>query len=443
MTTWREAAARRAWATGLGLLTPIYLLKLWWRGRAEPSYRHAMLQRLGWAYGPALPQRPLWVHAVSLGETKAAAALIAALRQQHPGVPLLLTHSTATGRDAGLALLQPGDAQTWLPWDTAGATRRFMAHWQPQVGVLMETEIWPSLLHAATRAKVPVVLANARLSERSARKGQRLAALLRPAARALHLALAQTEDDAMRLRAAGVAKVVMAGNLKYELQPDPTELALGAQWQTQWAAAGRKVVVAANTRDGEEAVLLEAWQRWLAGQSKHQAAGLVLALVPRHPQRFDEVASLVQAQGLSVWRRSHWQGGALPEPALQAQVVLGDSLGEMARYYGMAQVSLLGGSFAPLGGHNLIESLACACPMVLGPSTFNFAEAAELALAAGAAWQVLDAPIALEQVGRVLADPDLRQRAQAAALAFTAQHTGAAARMAQQLAPLISLPAAR
>lgn len=443
MTTWREAAARWAWAAVLGLLTPVYLLKLWWRGRAEPGYRHALLQRLGWAYGPAQPQRPIWVHAVSLGETKAAAALIAALRRQHPGVPLLLTHGTATGREAGLALLQLGDAQTWLPWDTAGATRRFMAHWRPQVGVLMETEIWPSLLHAATRAQVPMVLANARLSERSARKGQRLALLLRPAARALHLALAQTEADAQRLRAGGVTNVVVAGNLKYELQPDPAELALGAQWQAQWAAAGRQVVVAANTRDGEEALLLAAWQAWLASLPAHQAAGLVLALVPRHPQRFDEVAAQVPAQGFTVWRRSQWQGGALPEHALQAQVVLGDSLGEMARYYGMAQVSLLGGSFAPLGGHNLIESLACGCPMVLGPSTFNFAEAAELALAAGAAWQVADAPSAMQHVGRVLAAPTLRQQAQAAALVFTAQHTGAAARMAQHLGPLISAPAGR
>ncbi|MBQ0935808.1 3-deoxy-D-manno-octulosonic acid transferase [Ideonella paludis] len=443
MTSWREVLARGTWAAVLGLLTPVYLLKLWWRGRAEPGYRQALLQRLGWVYGPAQPQRPIWVHAVSLGETKAAAALIAALRQQHPGVPLLLTHGTATGREAGLALLQPGDAQTWLPWDTPGATRRFMAHWRPQVGVLMETEIWPSLLHAAAQAQAPMVLANARLSERSARKGQRLALLLRPAARALHLALAQSEDDAQRLRAAGVDRVVVAGNLKYELQPDPAELALGGQWQAQWATAGRRVVVAANTRDGEEALLLAAWQAWLASLPEHHAAGMMLALVPRHPQRFDEVAALVQAQGRSLWRRSDWQGGALPEQALQAQVVVGDSLGEMARYYGMAQVSLLGGSFAPLGGHNLIESLACGCPMVLGPSTFNFAEATTLALAAGAAWQVADAPSAMQQVGRVLADPALRQQAQAAALAFTAQHTGAAARMAQQLGPLISAPAGR
>lgn len=437
MSTWRERAARSAWGTALALLSPVYGLKLWWRGRAEPGYRQAMLQRFGWGYPAAMPQRPLWVHAVSLGETKAAAALIDALRQQHPGVPLLLTHGTATGREAGLALLKPGDAQTWLPWDTPGATRRFLRHWQPQLGVLMETEIWPSLLQAAAQAQVPMVLANARLSERSARKGQRLAALLRPAARALTLALAQTQDDARRLREAGVAQVVVAGNLKYELKPDPAELALGAQWQAQWALAKRVVVVAANTRDGEEALLLAAWQAWLARLPEAQAARLVLALVPRHPQRFEEVVALVQAQGLSVWRRSQWQGGALPQQALQAQVVVGDSLGEMARYYGLAQVAVLGGSFAPLGGHNLIESLACACPIVLGPSTFNFAEAAELALAAGAAWQVADASTAMVQVGRVLDDAVLRQQAQAAAVAFTAQHTGAAARMAQQLAPYL------
>lgn len=444
MTTWREWAARSAWAAVLALLSPVYGLKLWWRGRVEPGYRQALRQRFGWGYPAAPPQRPLWVHAVSLGETKAAAALIDALRQQHPGLPLLLTHGTATGREAGQALLRPGDAQTWLPWDTPGATRRFMQYWQPRLGVLMETEIWPSLLRSAQEAQVPMVLANARLSERSARKGQRLAALLRPAARALTLALAQTKDDAQRLRDAGVAHVAVAGNLKYELKPNAAELALGAQWQAQWATAGRVVVVAANTRDGEDRVLLTAWQAWLASLPEPQRGRYVLALVPRHPQRFDEVAALVHAQGLTLWRRSEWQGSALPEQALRAQVVLGDSLGEMARYYGMAQIAVLGGSFAPLGGHNLIESLACACPIVLGPSTFNFAEAAELALSAGAAWQVADAPTAFAQVARLLDDTTLRQQAQAAALAFTAQHTGAAARMAQQLAPfLINAPAAR
>ena len=423
-----ERWARLAYGSLLRLLTPAYLLRLWWRGRREPGYRQHLAERLALGLAPQAPGA-LWIHAVSLGETRAATALVAELRAARPGWPLLLTHGTATGRAAGAALLQPGDRQRWLPFDTPGAVARFLRAERPAVGVLMETEIWPSLLHAAAAAGLPMVLANARLSERSARRGERLAALLHPAGRALSLALAQTDADARRLSAAGVPQVVVAGNLKFDVSPPPALLQLGGQWR---AAAGRPVLLAANTREGEEADLLAAWQAWRRSAGR---ADVLLAIVPRHPQRFDEVAALVTALGLRLVRRSSWPLAEAPPAAglADAEVWLGDSLGELPAYYAAADVALLGGSFRPLGGHNLIEAAASGCPIVLGPSTFNFAEAAELALQAGTAWRAANWPEALQRAQAVLQAPALRAQASQAGLAFTAAHRGAAARMAQQI----------
>lgn len=426
--TLTERLARWAYGAVLRLLTPAYLLRLWRRGKAEPLYRHAMGQRLGLGYAPTEPGR-LWLHAVSLGETRAAAPLIEALRERQPGLRLLLTHSTATGFEAGRELLREGiDAQTWLPYDTPGAVRRFLRHWQPAVGVLMETEIWPALQRETDRAGLPMVLANARLSAKSLRQGERFALLMRPAARRLRLALAQGEADAQRLRQAGVAEVQVCGHLKYDLHPDAAQLARGQRWRAQLA---RPVLLMAVSREGEEAPLLAAWARLPA------AGRPLLVIVPRHPQRFDEVAALVAAQGLSLARRSAW-GDAPPPEALGADVWLGDSMREMPLYYGLADVALLGGSFEKLGGQNLIEAAACGCPLLMGPHTFNFAEAAELALTAGAARRVADMAAAIEQGLALCADDPARARMQQAAQAFAAQHRGAAARMAAAIATLLA-----
>ena len=427
--------ARAVYSLLLWLLTPIYLLRLWWRGRAEPLYRHALPERLGLG---AVPMEPgsVWVHAVSLGETRAAAALIDALRRQHPGMRLLLTHSTATGREAGADLLRHGDRQAWLPYDTPAATARFFDHFKPAVGVLMETEIWPNLLRAARRRSVPMVLANARLSARSLRSGQRLAVLIRPAVESLALVLAQSEADAQRLRAAGAATVRVSGNLKFDMSPDPALLAQGRAWR---AALTRRVLLAAVTREGEEALLLAAWQQ----HTRALPARPLVVIVPRHPQRFDEVAALVEAAGLTLARRSHWTDTP-PADAVDADadVWLGDSMREMPLYYALAQVALLGGSFAPLGGQNLIEAAACGCPVVMGPHTFNFAEAAELALAAGAARRVVDMNSGVREALALLVAPGLTDAAQHA-LAFAAQHRGAAERMAGQIGVVMRKGAVR
>jgi 3-deoxy-D-manno-octulosonic-acid transferase len=419
-----EALARGLYASALRLLTPAYLLRLWWRGRAEPGYRAHWAERLGFG-PPELPGR-LWIHAVSLGETKAVEPLLAALRERDPGLRLLLTHGTATGREAGRALLRDGDIQCWQPWDTPGAVRRFFARHRPSVGLVMETEVWPVLLHGAEQAGVPMLLANARLSPKSQRQGRRFAALLHPALGRFAAVLAQTEADATRLRASGSHAVQVAGNLKFEIALRPELLERGRTWKAQ---LGRPVVLAAVTREGEEAALLETWRAAPRGDA-------LLVIVPRHPQRFDEVAALVSARGLRLARRGAFVADAPAAADRTAEVWLGDSLGEMPAWYALADVALLGGSFAPLGGQNLIEAAACGCPLLMGPHTYNFALAAELAQAAGAARRVPTLAQAVDEALALSNDASARETMAAAGLAFTAAHRGAAARMAEAVLAL-------
>ena len=425
-TTWQQRLARALYSTLLLLATPLYLLRLWRRGRSEPLYRHAIAERLG-RYTTAPSSGWVWLHAVSLGETRASGALIAALRALRPGMRLLLTHGTATGREAGRALLREGDRQTWLPYDTPGAVRRFLRHFRPAIGVIMETEVWPNLLLAAQARRVTMVLANARLSEKSLRQGRRYDAVLHQAVASLAVALAQSEDDARRLRAMGTREVLVVGNLKYDMSPDATQLARGRLWRN---ALARRVVLAASTREGEEGALLALWT--LVPQPRP-----LLLIVPRHPQRFDDVARLIDAAGLTLARRSAW----VEAPTVQARaadVWLGDSMGEMALYYASANVALLGGSFARLGGQNLIEAAACGCPVVMGPHTFNFAQAAELALAAGAAIRVTDIEAGLAETLALSRDLKRCDEAVTRCLSFAAQHRGAAARMAVHIDALMS-----
>jgi len=414
--------ARALWSLLLRLALPLVFVRLWWRARREPGYRLAWRERLG--FGAASEPGAFWVHAVSLGETRAAGALIDALRALRPGMRLLLTHGTATGREAGRAWLREGDRQCWLPYDTPGAARRFLRRHRPAIGVLMETEVWPNLIHQAARFGVPMVLANARLSERSARRGQRLAALMEPAATELALVLAQSHDDAQRMRSAGARDVQVCGNLKFDMTPDPALVARGRAWRS---ALAREVVLLASSREGEEAPLLDAWRAQPAPRP-------LLLLVPRHPQRFDEVAQRVRDAGLSLARRSAWGDQPLPEHAA-SDVWLGDSMGEMPLYYAAADVALLGGSFAPLGGQNLIEAAACGCPVVMGPHTFNFEQAAAGALSERAALRVAGLGEGVARAIALACDPQRVQWSQRA-LGFAELHKGAARRMAERIVGL-------
>jgi 3-deoxy-D-manno-octulosonic-acid transferase len=312
--------------------------------------------------------------------------------------------------------------QAYLPYDYPDAVARFLAHFQPRLGVLMETELWPNLLAACAARRLPVVLANARLSARSAAGYARFAALARPAFAALGACAAQTPADAARLRQLGTADVTVCGNLKFDVTPAAEKRALGREWKA--ALAGRPVWLAASTREGEELPLLEAWQAALQRmlQPDPQSPLPLLVLVPRHPQRFDEVAALVRRQGLWLGRRS----AGLPDA--RCQVWLGDSMGEMPAYYTLADLAFIGGSLLPLGGQNLIEAAACACPVLIGPHTFNFTQATEDALAAGAARRVQTATELVAEVEALLGAAASRQQMVAAAEEFASAHRGATER---------------
>ncbi|WP_298924432.1 3-deoxy-D-manno-octulosonic acid transferase [uncultured Ramlibacter sp.] len=410
---------------------PLLRRKLRRRGEAEPGYLEAIDERFGRYQGSAAPGR-LWIHAVSLGETRAAAILMQALRRQQPGLRFLLTHGTATGRAEGAKLLRNGDLQSWQPWDTPRAVAAFLHHFAPAAGVLMETELWPNLAAVCRERGIPLALANARLSDKSLRQSLRLAPLSRPAYAALAAVWAQTEADARRLAQAGATVQAVYGNLKFDAAPDAAQLERGRGWR---ASSTLPVVLFASSREGEEAQLLRVLQAhpdWA-----QQAQWL---LVPRHPQRFDEVAALAVQAGLTVSRRSGWSG----EP-VAASLWIGDSLGEMALYYGLAGVALLGGSFEPLGGQNLIEAAACGCPVVMGPHTFNFAEAAQLSEGAGAALRVATLEEGVQQA-LALATSERREAMAGAALRFAASHRGAADKTATAVLALaagrLSVPAA-
>jgi 3-deoxy-D-manno-octulosonic-acid transferase len=417
------------------LAQPLVRRKLRARAVAEPGYAVAVEERFGHYDAAATGTGWCWVHAVSLGESRAAGILIAELRRQQPGIPILLTHGTATGREEGAKLLEPGDLQVWQPWDTPGAVNRFLARFAPRIGVLMETEVWPEMVAACVERRIPLVLANARLNAKSLASAERLGWLARPAYSSLAAVWAQTEADAHRLVSLGAKVAGVFGNLKFDATPDSRQLAAAAKFRTQLP---KPLVVLASSRDGEEQMFLDALKRFGAGaplppeqvgvQSiARQVAGVQWMIVPRHPQRFDEVAALIESNGFGVARRS--TAGA---PAEQ-EIWLGDSLGEMALYYGLADVALLGGSFAPLGGQNLIEAAACGCPVVLGPSTFNFAEAAELSLAAGAAARVANMEQAVKTALGLVADATRREVMAEAAQTFASANRGASERTAKAI----------
>ncbi|WP_416336500.1 lipid IV(A) 3-deoxy-D-manno-octulosonic acid transferase [Dechloromonas sp. A34] len=404
--------ARLLYSLFLYLATPLIWLRLLWRARRQPEYLQHLGERYGF-YGQPAPDRLIWVHAVSVGETRAAQPLIEGLLVRWPEHRILLTGMTPTGRGAGRQVYGERVIQAYLPYDYPGATDRFFRHFAPAFGVLMETEIWPNLLAAARSRRVSVMLANARLSARSARGYGKLDALVRPAFAALSGVAAQTAGDAERISERGAAMVEVSGNLKFDVTPADEQIELGRQWRA--VIGQRPVWLAASTREGEEMLILEAWR-------EVKVADALLVLVPRHPQRFDEVAALLRQHDLKTVRRSTGL------PAADTEVWLGDSMGEMAAYFTLADLAFIGGSLLPLGGQNLIEAAACDCPVLVGPHTFNFLQATEDAIAAGAARRV-DSPAALgaavnELLGEKTGLASMRQ----ATGQFAAAHRGAAQR---------------
>lgn len=403
------------------LVAPLIPLRLLWRGRRERGYLQHWGERLG---GAEVPAGALWLHAVSVGEMRAAQPLVAALRAAHPGAPVLLTCMTPTGRATAESLYGGFATIAYLPYDYAWLVRRFLLRARPRVGILMETELWPGLIHAAARLAIPMVLANARLSERSARGYARLPALTRACLQRIDVVAAQTEADAARLLRLGAASVRVTGNLKFDIVPPPELVERGAAWRGQWGP--RPVMLAASTREGEEASILRAF-------AASAPADVLLVLVPRHPQRFDEVATLIEAVGLPCQRRSDLDGALDP----RTRVLLGDSLGELFAYYAACDVAFVGGSLAPLGGQNLIEAASVGRPVLVGPHTFNFEAATQFAIEAGAALRVGDAEALVGAALELLGDAAARARMGEAGLAFAARHRGAAARVERLVSPLL------
>ncbi len=410
------------------LALPFLPLRLLWRGRREPAYREHIGERFG-RYRAAPTVRPpvFWIHAVSLGETRASVPLVEHAQRAFPAATILVTHMTATGRAAGRALFGERVVQAWLPYDAPFAVRAFLAHWKPAAGLLMETELWPNVVALSAGAGIPLFLVNARLSARSAAGYARVPSLTRPMLAALTGVAAQSEPDALRLAALGARTPAVTGNLKFDLEVSAGALALGREFKVLFGAQ-RPVFVAASTRDGEEALIVDALR------ARPLPGGALAVIVPRHPQRFDAVAELLRSRGVPFVRRSD----NAPVPS-DVGVLLGDSMGELGAYYAAAEAAFVGGSLLPLGGQNLIEPIAAGCPTIVGPHTFNFAEATRTAIAAGAAIEVGDATALIGTVAALIDVPARREQMRAAALAFHVAHQGAAERLWAWLAP--QLPA--
>jgi 3-deoxy-D-manno-octulosonic-acid transferase len=417
--------ARIAYGALLVLALPYALLHLLWRARKQPAYLRHWGERFGF-YRIKTTQPIIWLHAVSVGETRAAVPLVKALQAQYPRHRILLTHTTPTGRATSESLFGDSVLRAYLPYDYRFAARRFVRHFKPALGLLMETEIWPNLIGACQQRGVPVLLVNARLSARSARRYRKLKALVRVSLGQLSGIAAQGETDARRLQALGAKNVEIAGNLKFDSTPPPEQMALGKQLRETFGA-DRAVFLAASTREGEEALILDAI-------SEAATPDLLTVIVPRHPQRFDEVAALLDKHHVSYQRRSRNQ-----PIAPTTRVVLGDSMGELFAYYRAADVAFIGGSLLPFGGQNLIEAAAVGCPMIVGAHVWNFTDAVRQAVDCGAALQVTDAPALARRLGELLYSTPRRSEMAAAALAFSRAHRGATQRImrmiAQQLPP--------
>lgn len=397
----------------LCLALPFIPLRLLARGFKEHGYWHHAGERFG--FGGRLGKHAVWIHAVSVGEARAAAPLVEKFLSLNPSPSLLMTCMTPAGR-ATLEQMFGGKVTVrYLPYDFAFAVRRFLKQVQPAMGVIMETELWPNLVRESRRAGVKLFLVNARMSEKSARGYRKLAALTRETLGGFEWVAAQTRADADRLTMLGARKAVVTGNLKFDLDPPAEQLELGRTFRQR--IGSRPVWLAASTREGEEKLILEAFR-------KSAPENVLLMLVPRHPQRFDEVSALAKNLGFKVRRRS--EAGPVH---VSTRVWLGDSLGEMFAYYAAADCALIGGSLLPYGGQNLIEACAVGCPALLGPHTENFKQASEDAIAHGAAIRIGDAGDWIAACKRLLNDSQGRASMAANGKKFADAHKGASAKV--------------
>lgn len=423
----------------LRLFTPILLIWMSYRARrAGGEWQILAGPRFGKYHTPATQKNPIWIHAVSLGETRAAQPLIKALLEK--GEQLILTHITATGRAEGSRVyekyIESGQlVQQWLPYDFPGATKRFLMHYRPKIGVIMEREIWPNLIASAKRLDIPMVLASARFSDQSLRTTLRLGGLMRQAYNGFDAIYAQTLNDAQRLEQAGAPAPRVSGNFKFDVSPPQDQVKHGHEFAQH---LGRKIITIASTREGEDELFIQGILRALQRielQGKNPEDELLFCLIPRHPQRFDTAAELLAKYNLSYVRRTDIIkecGSSYTKAATMCHgknILLGDTLGETTRFYAAGQVAIVGGSFAPLGGQNFIEACAVGTPVIVGPHTRNFDQAVLDALDEGAAIRAHDADEAIQQALKLFEEPQRLSQMSQAGIHWVQKHTGAVARL--------------
>lgn len=379
----------------LWLLLPYIFLHLLLRARKQPEYLRHISERFGF-YTIHCDRPVIWLHAVSVGETRALQGLIIKLRASYPHHRILLTHTTPTGRATSKQLYGNSVSRVYLPYDYPFAVNRFLRCFRPELGILMETEIWFNLIRQCHLSQTPLLLINARMSEKSALGYAHFLRLTRNALESLTAVAAQTDDDAARLTRLGAQNVSVMGNLKFDINPPTVMLELGRQLREQFGIT-RKIFLAASTREGEEALLLDALQNI-------HIPDLLLVIVPRHPQRFTDVERLLKMRSIAFQRKSELGQNTIPQ---EIHVVLGDSMGEMFAYYAAAELAFVGGSLLPYGGQNLIEASAVGTPVLIGPHTYNFSEVTQLAVSSGAAIQVKNASELIAKVQSLLNDKHL------------------------------------
>ena len=423
-------ALRFLYSSLLFLAVPLILLRLFWRGIRQRGYWQHIGERFGLFSGEH-PGRCLWIHAVSVGEMRAAQPLVKRFRTSYPDRQILISCMTATGREVANELYTGQAECVYLPYDLFLLQRRLIRYFRPSILLIMETEIWPNLLAASRREQVPALLVNARLSEKSRRGYARFApihALTREALQSLNKIAAQSSADAERLASLGAQAIAVSGNIKFDVPVDPVLIARGQAWRDTFAT-GKRVLLAASTREGEESLLLDAYRRKFSPAERDR---ILLVVVPRHPQRFDAVFQQIQTAGFRVGKRS------TGEATDNFDVWFGDSMGEMAAYFSMCDVAFIGGSLLPLGGQNLIEACVQGKPVIMGPSVYNFADAARLAVDAGAMRQGENADAVMRFAREWLQNEKVRESASRAALAFASAHAGATEKTMALISPLLA-----
>jgi 3-deoxy-D-manno-octulosonic-acid transferase len=419
--------SRNVYTFLLYLLLPLTPLKLLWRAKKQPEYLAHWQERYG-CYKQSLTKPVIWLHCVSVGETRAAEPLINALLQQYPGHQILLTHTTPTGRATSQQLFGDQITRVYLPYDLPFAVKRFLKHFKPVIGVLMETELWFNLIAGCKQHNIPLLLVNARLSEKSTHGYSKLGKLVKQGLQNLTAVAAQTAQDAARLQGLGAVNVSVIGNIKFDVAPHADALVQGKLLRDALSSA-RPVLLAASTRDGEEALIL-------AAVAQANIPNLLTIIVPRHPQRFDEVADLLNKNALNFVRRSSLVADKISvDPHIS--FVLGDSMGEMFTYYASCDIAFIGGSLLPLGGQNLIEACSMGKPVLIGPHTFNFEQATAMAINAGAAQRVQNSDDLAQHLQALFADTDKQQSMSAAALRFSNESRGATQRTLSLLSQFI------